>query len=65
MVFGSLVIAICQLIRYVLTAIDYYTQDLQEKNIWLKLVMKCAQCVMFCLQKTIEVTAAPEPEPEL
>jgi len=54
MAFGSLIIGICQLIRLVLTAIDYYTQDLQDKNIMLKVVMKCAQCVMFCLQKTIE-----------
>jgi len=54
MALGSLIIAICQLIRLVLASIDYYTKDLQDKNLWLKLVMKCSQCVMWCLQKTIE-----------
>jgi len=52
--FGALIIGICQLIRLILTAIDYYTQDLQDKNLLLKIVMKCSQCVMYCLQKTIE-----------
>jgi hypothetical protein len=54
MAFGALVIAICQLIRVVLQAFDYYTKDLQKSNFLLKMVVKCSQCVMWCLQKTIE-----------
>lgn len=54
MAFGALIIAICQLIRLVLASIDYYTKDAQNKNLMFKLVMKCSQCVMWCLQKTIE-----------
>ncbi|KAL1512310.1 hypothetical protein AB1Y20_005572 [Prymnesium parvum] len=54
MAFGSLILGICQLLRLVLATIDYYTQDLQDKNLFLKIAMKCSQCVMYCLQKTIE-----------
>ena len=54
MLFGSCIIAICQLIRYILATIDYYTKDLQNKNLLFKLVIKCAQCAAWCLQKTIE-----------
>jgi len=54
MAFGSLVIAICQLIRVVLQFIDHHTQKMQDSNMLLKVVMKCSKCVMFCLQKTIE-----------
>jgi len=54
MMFGALIIAICQLLRYILAAIDYYTQDLQKKNTLLWLVLKCSQCAMYCLQKTVE-----------
>ena len=54
MLFGSCIIAICQLIRYILATIDYYTKDLQQKNLLFKLVIKCAQCAAWCLQKTIE-----------
>ena len=52
--FGAGIIAICQFIRYVLATIDYYTKDLQEQNILYKLAIKCAQCAMWCLKKTIE-----------
>jgi len=52
--FGALIIAICQLIRYVLATVDYYTKDLQQQNFVYRLVIKCAQCAMWCLQKTIE-----------
>jgi len=54
MCFGALIIAVCMMLRLILATIDYYTQDLQEKNMMLKMVMKCSQCVMWCLQKTIE-----------
>jgi hypothetical protein len=52
--FGALIIAICQLIRYILATIDYYTKDLQQENFLYKMAIKCAQCAMWCLQKTIE-----------
>lgn len=78
MAFGSLILGICRLLRLILSTIDYYTQDLQDSNLFLKLVLKCdpiptlhygtlrqalsartcagrcSQCVMWCLQKTIE-----------
>jgi len=52
--FGAFVIAVCQLIRYILATIDYYTKDLQDANFLYKMCIKCAQCGMWCLQKTIE-----------
>jgi len=52
--FGSLIIAICQFIRYALATVDYYTKDLQNSNLLYKMAIKCAQCAMWCLQKTIE-----------
>jgi len=53
-VFGSAIITICNLIRLMLASIDYLTHDMQEKNFMVKLVMKCAQCCMWCLEKTIQ-----------
>lgn len=52
--FGALVIAICQFIRYALATLDHYTKDLQDANFLFKMVIKCAHCGMWCLQKTIE-----------
>jgi hypothetical protein len=40
--FGALIIAICQLIRYILATIDYYTKDLQQENFLYKMAIKCA-----------------------
>ena len=54
MVFGALIIAIVQTIRAVVLAIDRQTQDLQKKNKLLKLGIKCLQCCLACVQKTIE-----------
>ncbi|KAL1511023.1 hypothetical protein AB1Y20_005848 [Prymnesium parvum] len=54
MAFGALILAICQIVRYLLGALDYYTQDLQKKNFVLKLVVKCVQCYMYCLEKTVQ-----------
>merc|ERR1739848_144286 len=54
MAFGSLVIAICQLIRAVLYAIASSTKKAQEGNVVLKLTIKCTLCAMWCLEKTIE-----------
>ena len=52
--FGALIIAICQLVRYMLATLDYYTKDLQQTNLVFRLAFKCSQCAMWCLQKTIE-----------
>tara|TARA_B110001452_G_scaffold253744_1_gene244722 strand:- start:498 stop:1025 length:528 start_codon:yes stop_codon:yes gene_type:complete len=39
---------------YALATVDYYTKDLQNSNLLYKMAIKCAQCAMWCLQKTIE-----------
>jgi len=52
--FGSAIITVCNLIRIVLATIDYYTRELQQNNLVLKVVMKCAQCCMWCMERTIQ-----------
>ena len=54
MAVGSFVIALCQLLRLVLHAVDRATKSQQESNLLLKLVVKCSQCAAYCLQKTVE-----------
>ena len=54
MAFGALIIATCQLIRIVLKLVEMSTQQAQQSNLLLKLVLKCAQCAMWCLQASIE-----------
>jgi len=54
MAVGSFIIALCQLIRIVLKLIDRATKQEQNANLLLKLAMKCGQCAMWCLQKTVE-----------
>ena len=51
---GAFVIALCQTLRLGMKLLDSMTQDAQDKNMVLKLGMKCVQCCMWCLQKTVE-----------
>jgi Pyruvate/2-oxoacid:ferredoxin oxidoreductase delta subunit len=52
--FGSFIIAIIQLIRIMLMAVERMTKDWQDKNPVLKLGFKCFQCCLWCLEKTIK-----------
>jgi hypothetical protein len=54
MAFGALILALAQFVRMILATVDYYTRDLQKSNTLLKLVIKCSQCFMWCLEKTIQ-----------
>lgn len=54
MAFGSLIVATIQLLRIVLKAVEASTKDAQRRNLIIKLVLKCAQCAMWCLQGTVE-----------
>lgn len=54
MAFGSALVAICQLIRLIIHLIDQATKDAQEKSMLLRLIIKCTQCCVWCLEKTIE-----------
>ena len=54
MAVGSFVIAVCQLLRLLLTMVDKATQEQQQGNLLVKLAMKCAPCALWCLQKTVE-----------
>jgi len=52
--FGSFIIATIQLIRILLMALDRYTKKQQKSNLALKLIIKCTQCCLWCLEKTIK-----------
>jgi len=52
--FGSFIIASVQLVRIGMMALDRQTKKLQEKNQMLKYALKCAQCALFCLEKTLK-----------
>ena len=52
--FGSFIVALIQLIRILLMALDRWTKKQQDKNLALKLLIKCTQCCMWCLEKTIK-----------
>ena len=52
--FGAFVIALIQLVRIVLMALDKYTKKQQEGNLALKLLIKCTQCCLWCFEKTIK-----------
>ena len=54
MAVGSFIIALCQTVRIVLKAVDNATKAEQDKNLMFKLIIKCSQCAMWCLQKTVE-----------
>ena len=52
MAFGSLIIASCQLVRICLKVFE--ASEAGRRSQLLRLVLKCAQCAVFCLQKSIE-----------
>lgn len=52
--FGSGIIALVQLARAIMTYIDHQTKHLQDKNIVLKILMKCVHCILWCFEKCIK-----------
>lgn len=54
LIFGSLIIAIVQFVRAVLTYIDKQTQGAQNANMVLKVVMKATHCCLWCLEKCLK-----------
>ena len=52
--FGSFIVAAIQLVRIILMLIDKYTKDLQKKNPLFLVIIKCTQCCLWCLEKTIK-----------
>jgi hypothetical protein len=51
---GAFVIAVCQTLRIAMKVFDEMTKEQQKGNLVMKLALKCAQCCMWCLQKTVE-----------
>merc|ERR1711935_116985 len=52
--FGSLIIAIVQMIRLALEYIDQQTKELQDGNFMMKLCMKCVKVCMWCFEKSVK-----------
>jgi len=53
MAFGALVIAICQLARLLMEALDQQTKKLQQVNLLVRVVIKCTKCCLWCFEKTV------------
>jgi len=53
-VFAAAILTIIKSLRIVLGAIDHYTQDMQDSNLLLKVLMKCVQCCLWCFEKTVK-----------
>jgi hypothetical protein len=52
--FGAAILTIMTVLRMILQAIDYYTKDMQGSNLLLRIVMKCAQCCLYCMDRTVK-----------
>jgi len=52
--FGAAILTIMTILRLILQAIDHYTKDMQQSNFLLKVCMKCVQCCLWCMDKTVK-----------
>ena len=52
--FGSLIIAIVQLVRAILAYIDRKSKSAQENNMLLKYLFKCLHCCLWCFEKCVK-----------
>jgi len=55
--FGSMVIAIVQLIRAILAYLDRKSKKMQDANILVKYLFKCLACCLWCFEKCIKYIA--------
>ncbi|KXZ44390.1 hypothetical protein GPECTOR_68g361 [Gonium pectorale] len=52
--FGALIIAIIQLIRFLLEYLDRKTKELQAQNKFAEWAMCCVKCCMWCIEKIVQ-----------
>ena len=52
--FGSMIIAIVQLLRAILAYIDRKSKDVQKKNVVIRYVFKCLACCLWCFEKCVK-----------
>lgn len=55
--FGSLVIALVQLIRAILAYLDKKSKRIQDANVLVKYLFKCLACCLWCFEKCIKYVA--------
>jgi choline transporter-like protein 2/4/5 len=51
---GSLIIAICQMMRFVLGYLDKQSKKAQDKNMLLKCLFKCLGCFLACFERCVK-----------
>jgi len=52
--FGALVITIVKVIRITFALLEYSARDRIGSNLALKLLFKCINCILYCIEKTVE-----------
>lgn len=52
--FGSLIIAIVQMVRIALAYLDRQTKAIQKANFAIKMMMKSVQCCLWCFEKCVK-----------
>ncbi|KAG2493603.1 hypothetical protein HYH03_008120 [Edaphochlamys debaryana] len=52
--FGAFIIALIQLIRFLLEYLDRKTKELQAQNKFAEWMMCCVKCCMWCLEKIVQ-----------
>ena len=54
LIFGSLIVALVQLIRYIMMWLDEKTKDWQNKNKCFQIMFKVIHCLLLCFEKCIK-----------
>jgi len=52
--FGAAILTIMFVLRALMTAIERYMKDASGTNALLRLVLKCAKCCLWCLERTVK-----------
>jgi len=52
--FGAAIMTIVKIIKIILEGFNYYTKDLQDSNLILKVIVQCSRCCVWCLERTVQ-----------
>ena len=58
MAFGSLILAVVEVLVMLLEFLDEQTKTGKEQNLVIKIVMKCCKCCLFCFERCIKFVSS-------